>query len=102
MITNPIDLKTIQTRMHSGEYATLGALSEALEAVWANAQVYNEEGSQVHEDAAELRRIMKNAMRVSSMDVVIRLRLEFYSVIHLNRFLASSFLGWWVGGLVIQ
>ncbi len=59
MIKNPKDLKTIATRMQSGEFETLHELEEDLNVLCKNAMTFNEPGSQIYRDAKSLSKIIK-------------------------------------------
>ncbi len=59
-----MDLTTVRERIQAHQYDTLAAMVDDLETMFSNAETYNEEGSQVYNDAEDLRRVTKAALRV--------------------------------------
>ncbi|KAK1901981.1 Protein polybromo-1 [Dissostichus eleginoides] len=60
VILEPMDLKTIEHHVRSERYATEEALMEEMRLMFRNARHYNEEGSQVYNDADILEKILKD------------------------------------------
>uniref|UniRef100_A0A673YIP4 Protein polybromo-1 n=1 Tax=Salmo trutta TaxID=8032 RepID=A0A673YIP4_SALTR len=60
VILEPMDLKTIEHNVRSKRYATEEALMDDMRLMFRNARHYNEEGSQVYNDAAILEKIVKD------------------------------------------
>ncbi|KAM3878342.1 protein polybromo-1-like [Diretmus argenteus] len=63
VILEPMDLRTIEHNIRSDKYMTEDALVEDMKLMFRNAQHYNEEGSQVYNDADILEKIMKDRRR---------------------------------------
>eukprot|EP00047_Mylnosiga_fluctuans_P024192 m.154754 g.154754 ORF g.154754 m.154754 type:complete len:1307 (+) comp9794_c1_seq4:88-4008(+) len=53
-ISNPIDLSSIQEKASSGEYGSLQELSDDISLLVGNARAYNEDGSEIVQDAETL------------------------------------------------
>ncbi|XP_027135668.1 polybromo 1, like isoform X3 [Larimichthys crocea] len=60
VILEPVDLKTIEHNVRNERYATEEALMEDMRLMFRNARHYNEEGSQVYNDADILEKILKD------------------------------------------
>ncbi|XP_078104799.1 polybromo 1, like isoform X5 [Sander vitreus] len=60
VILEPMDLKTIEHNVRNERYATEEALMEDMKLMFRNARHYNEEGSQVYNDADILEKILKD------------------------------------------
>uniref|UniRef100_A0A3Q3KGU8 Protein polybromo-1 n=1 Tax=Monopterus albus TaxID=43700 RepID=A0A3Q3KGU8_MONAL len=60
VILEPMDLKTIEHNVRSERYTTEEALMEDMKLMFRNARHYNEEGSQVYNDADILEKILKD------------------------------------------
>ncbi|KAM8868716.1 protein polybromo-1-like isoform 1-T3 [Synchiropus picturatus] len=60
VILEPMDLKTIDHNIRSGSYATEDSLMEDMKLMFRNARHYNEEGSQVYNDADVLEKMLKD------------------------------------------
>ncbi|KAG7267016.1 hypothetical protein CRUP_028263 [Coryphaenoides rupestris] len=60
VILEPMDLKTIEHNIRSERYATEEALLVDMKLMFRNARHYNEEGSQVYNDADVLEKILKD------------------------------------------
>uniref|UniRef100_A0A8C4NV17 Protein polybromo-1 n=1 Tax=Dicentrarchus labrax TaxID=13489 RepID=A0A8C4NV17_DICLA len=60
VILEPMDLRTIEHNIRSDKYLTEDAMVEDMKLMFRNAQHYNEEGSQVYNDADVLEKIMKD------------------------------------------
>ncbi|XP_041743790.2 polybromo 1, like isoform X5 [Coregonus clupeaformis] len=60
VILEPMDLKTIEHNVRSKRYATEEALMDDMRLMFRNARHYNEEGSQVYNDANILEKIVKD------------------------------------------
>ncbi|XP_030585741.1 protein polybromo-1-like isoform X5 [Archocentrus centrarchus] len=60
VILEPMDLKTIEHNIRNERYATEEALMEDMKLMFRNARHYNEEGSQVYNDADILEKILKD------------------------------------------
>ncbi|XP_011612227.1 protein polybromo-1-like [Takifugu rubripes] len=60
VILEPMDLKTIEQSIRSERYNTEDALMEDMKLMFRNARHYNEEGSQVYNDADILEKILKD------------------------------------------
>ncbi|XP_068449464.1 polybromo 1, like isoform X5 [Clinocottus analis] len=60
VILEPMDLKTIEHNIRIERYATEDALMEEMKLMFRNARHYNEEGSQVYNDADILEKILKD------------------------------------------
>lgn len=58
VVSEPIDLKTIASRIQQNEYTTLGDLEKDLLLMINNAKKYNAPGSQIYKDANSLRKIV--------------------------------------------
>lgn len=56
LITSPISMEQIRSR----PYTSIHSLLSDFELMWSNAQIYNIEGSQVYEDAAVLRQLVRD------------------------------------------
>ena len=52
----------VQARLKNRNYNTIESFNEDVERIFENAQYYNEEGSQVHNDAEALRKIFRELM----------------------------------------
>lgn len=59
LIRRPISIKEIKHRIKTNEYSTIHEFRGDFELMFANARKYNEEGSFVWDDVAELERILK-------------------------------------------
>ncbi|XP_074547684.1 polybromo 1, like isoform X2 [Halichoeres trimaculatus] len=59
VILEPMDLKTIEYNVRNERYATEEALMDDMRLMFRNARHYNEEGSQVYNDADILEKILK-------------------------------------------
>ncbi|XP_056380136.1 protein polybromo-1 isoform X13 [Hyla sarda] len=59
IILEPMDLKTIEHNIRADKYATEDAMMDDMKLMFRNAWHYNEEGSQVYNDAHVLERILK-------------------------------------------
>ncbi|KAM8914118.1 polybromo 1, like isoform 2-T2 [Spinachia spinachia] len=59
VILEPMDLKTIEHSIHTERYVSEDALMEDMRLMFRNARHYNEEGSQVYNDADILEKILK-------------------------------------------
>jgi hypothetical protein len=62
-IANPIDLRSITKCLRDNGYASIWSFLLALELCFSNAQSFNEEDSQIYEDAEELRKVGNDALR---------------------------------------
>ncbi|KAJ1547279.1 hypothetical protein HK405_006274, partial [Cladochytrium tenue] len=62
LIKNPIALDTIDKRVRLAAYAAPAAFAADLRLMFANARAYNQEGSEVVEDADEMERILDDAL----------------------------------------
>uniref|UniRef100_A0A671U069 Protein polybromo-1 n=1 Tax=Sparus aurata TaxID=8175 RepID=A0A671U069_SPAAU len=60
VILEPMDLRTIEHNIRSDKYMTEDAMVEDMKLMFRNARHYNEEGSQVYNDADILEKIMKD------------------------------------------
>ncbi|XP_071761621.1 polybromo 1, like [Centroberyx gerrardi] len=60
VILEPMDLKTIEHNVRSERYTTEEALMDDMKLMFRNARHYNEEGSQVYNDADVLEKIVKD------------------------------------------
>lgn len=60
VILEPMDLKTIEHNIRNERYTTEDALMEDMRVMFRNARHYNEEGSQVYNDADILEKILKD------------------------------------------
>ncbi|XP_069000505.1 protein polybromo-1-like isoform X1 [Embiotoca jacksoni] len=60
VILEPMDLKTIEHNVRNERYTTEEALMEDMRLMFRNARHYNEEGSQVYNDANVLEKILKD------------------------------------------
>uniref|UniRef100_A0A4W6D6R8 Protein polybromo-1 n=1 Tax=Lates calcarifer TaxID=8187 RepID=A0A4W6D6R8_LATCA len=60
VILEPMDLKTIEHNIRNERYATEEALMDDMKLMFRNARHYNEEGSQVYNDADILEKILKD------------------------------------------
>ncbi|XP_034022274.1 polybromo 1, like isoform X2 [Thalassophryne amazonica] len=60
VILDPMDLKTIEHNIRTERYATEESLVEDMKLMFRNARHYNEEGSQVYNDADILEKILKD------------------------------------------
>eukprot|EP01147_Barroeca_monosierra_P002562 gene2562-5481_t len=58
VITKPMDINTILKRINRGSIQSFNQLKEAFDLVFDNAQIFNEDDSQVHRDAIYLQRIV--------------------------------------------
>uniref|UniRef100_A0A6Q2YS67 Protein polybromo-1 n=1 Tax=Esox lucius TaxID=8010 RepID=A0A6Q2YS67_ESOLU len=63
IILEPMDLRTIEHNIRSEKYMTEDALLDDMKIMFRNARHYNEEGSQVYNDANILEKIMKDKQR---------------------------------------
>ncbi|KAM4588810.1 protein polybromo-1-like isoform 4-T4 [Odontesthes bonariensis] len=63
VILEPTDLKTIEYNIRSDKYMTEDSMVEAMKLMFRNARHYNEEGSQVYNDADILEKIMNDRRR---------------------------------------
>ncbi|KAG8556778.1 hypothetical protein GDO81_018204 [Engystomops pustulosus] len=59
IILEPMDLKTIEHNIRTDKYATEDAMMDDMKLMFRNAWHYNEEGSQVYNDAHVLEKILK-------------------------------------------
>ncbi|XP_046881152.1 polybromo 1, like isoform X1 [Hypomesus transpacificus] len=60
VIQEPMDLKTIEHNIRSERYTTGEALMDDMRLMFRNARHYNEEGSQVYNDAGVLEKVLKD------------------------------------------
>lgn len=60
VITDPIDLKTIATKIRDVDYTNLTELEDDLLLMVKNAQAFNEPGSQIYRDSRMLQKIIKS------------------------------------------
>uniref|UniRef100_A0AAX7V6G2 Protein polybromo-1 n=1 Tax=Astatotilapia calliptera TaxID=8154 RepID=A0AAX7V6G2_ASTCA len=60
VILEPMDLRTIEHNIRSDKYLTEDSMLEDMKLMFRNARHYNEEGSQVYNDADVLEKIMKD------------------------------------------
>ncbi|XP_041130256.1 protein polybromo-1-like isoform X3 [Polyodon spathula] len=60
IILEPVDLKTIEHNIRSDKYLSEEALIEDMKRMFRNARHYNEEGSQVYNDAIILEKLLKD------------------------------------------
>ncbi|XP_054712195.1 LOW QUALITY PROTEIN: protein polybromo-1-like [Uloborus diversus] len=58
VITNPVDLKMIATKIQNNDYRSLCDMEKDLLHMIKNAKAFNEPGSQIYKDAATLRKII--------------------------------------------
>ncbi|XP_033822590.1 protein polybromo-1 isoform X1 [Periophthalmus magnuspinnatus] len=63
IILEPMDLRTIENNIRSDKYMTEDSMVEDMKLMFRNARHYNEEGSQVYNDADILEKIMKDKRR---------------------------------------
>jgi len=63
IITNPIDMKTIQQKLASDEYESEEEFIHDFEVLFQNARHYNEEGSEIYEDSVSLEKTLKKKRR---------------------------------------
>ncbi|KAF7670169.1 hypothetical protein LDENG_00068220 [Lucifuga dentata] len=63
VILEPMDLRMIEHNIRSDKYMTEDAMVEDMKLMFRNARHYNEEGSQVYNDANILEKIMKDRRR---------------------------------------
>ncbi|XP_056294484.1 protein polybromo-1-like isoform X4 [Pseudoliparis swirei] len=63
VILEPMDLRNIEHNIRSDKYMTEDAMVEEMKLMFRNARHYNEEGSQVYNDADILEKIMKDRRR---------------------------------------
>ncbi|XP_077385259.1 protein polybromo-1-like isoform X6 [Festucalex cinctus] len=63
VILEPMDLRTIEHNIRSDKYLTEDAMAEDMKLMFRNARHYNEEGSQVFNDADVLEKIMTDRRR---------------------------------------
>uniref|UniRef100_A0A4W6G1K3 Protein polybromo-1 n=1 Tax=Lates calcarifer TaxID=8187 RepID=A0A4W6G1K3_LATCA len=63
VILEPMDLRTIEHNIRSDKYMTEDSMVEDMKLMFRNARHYNEEGSQVYNDADILEKIMKDRRR---------------------------------------
>ncbi|KAM6981029.1 protein polybromo-1-like [Aplochiton taeniatus] len=63
IILEPMDLKTLEHNIRLDKYLTEDAMVEDMKLMFRNARHYNEEGSQVYNDADILEKIMKDRRR---------------------------------------
>uniref|UniRef100_UPI0037E82D4E protein polybromo-1-like isoform X1 n=1 Tax=Semicossyphus pulcher TaxID=241346 RepID=UPI0037E82D4E len=63
VILEPMDLRTIEHNIRSDKYMTEDSMVEDMKLMFRNARHYNEEGSQVYNDADVLEKIMKDRRR---------------------------------------
>lgn len=63
IITNPIDMKTIQQKLASDEYQTEEEFIHDFEVLFQNARHYNEEGSEIYDDSVSLEKTLKKKRR---------------------------------------
>ncbi|KAM4613548.1 polybromo 1, like isoform 2-T3 [Polymixia lowei] len=71
VILEPMDLKTIEHNIRSERYATEEALMADMKLMFRNARHYNEEGSQVYNDADVLEKIVKDKRKELGPVVVV-------------------------------
>ena len=57
MIKHPMDLGTVEGKLHGGRYANVSDFTAAVNLVWDNAQLLNQEGSYVFDIASQLRKL---------------------------------------------
>ncbi|CAL8336920.1 unnamed protein product [Lota lota] len=63
VILEPMDLRTVEHNIRNDKYASEDALMEDMRLMFRNARHYNEEGSQVYNDADVLEKILKDRRR---------------------------------------
>ncbi|KPM06091.1 polybromo-1-like protein [Sarcoptes scabiei] len=59
IVTDPIDLKTIGSKIQNHEYSSLNDLEKDLLLMIKNAKIYNAPGSQIYKDANALKRVIQ-------------------------------------------
>ena len=59
VISEPIDLKTIATKIVDNKYESLDSLEEDIGQMCKNAQMFNEPGSQIYRDARVIMKTIK-------------------------------------------
>ena len=60
VITNPMDMTTINSKIKTNAYPTLDACIADFRVMFANCRKYNEEGSEIYKDATTLEKILLN------------------------------------------
>ncbi|XP_015918691.2 protein polybromo-1 isoform X3 [Parasteatoda tepidariorum] len=63
IITNPIDMKTIESNIKSEKYVNEDSLIADFRLMFANCKHYNEEGSQIYQDAVTLENTLNSKIR---------------------------------------
>ncbi|EEC07487.1 polybromo-1, putative [Ixodes scapularis] len=63
IISNPIDMRTIDENVKANRYASEEAMLADLRLMFANCRLYNEEGSQIYRDADTLERALHDKLR---------------------------------------
>ncbi|XP_064474413.1 protein polybromo-1-like isoform X2 [Ornithodoros turicata] len=63
VISNPIDMRTIEENAKSNKYMTEEAMISDLRLMFNNCRLYNEEGSQIYQDADTLERVLNEKIK---------------------------------------
>jgi len=54
MIKHPMDLGTVESKLNSSKYAAVSDFLADINLIWANAQTFNQEGSDIYDSATQL------------------------------------------------
>ena len=55
IVKNPMDLSTVEHKLKSGKYHKVRDFAKDVNQIWQNAHLFNQEGSDIHDWAAQLR-----------------------------------------------
>ncbi|XP_063901199.1 protein polybromo-1-like [Zophobas morio] len=70
VITAPLDLATVRTRLAAGYYKKMKSFWRDLNLIWTNAQFYNEENSAIHRNARILQDFCQKLLRRANKALV--------------------------------
>ncbi|UYV65948.1 PBRM1, partial [Cordylochernes scorpioides] len=63
VITNPIDMKIIEHSIKADKYPTFEAMVQDFRLMFSNCQLYNEEGSEIYQDAVVLEKVLLDRVK---------------------------------------
>jgi len=63
MIKNPMDLGTVEQKLTAGRYAHVDDFVRDVNQIWANAHIFNQEGSHIYDIASLLRDVFREKMK---------------------------------------
>ncbi|GBO14463.1 Protein polybromo-1, partial [Araneus ventricosus] len=69
IIANPIDMKTIDSNIKADKYVNEESLISDFRLMFSNCKHYNEEGSQIYQDAQTLETILNNKIQEMGLNL---------------------------------